>query len=366
MNTLALDREQRLVGISAGSIAAMAISFVIVMMWLQIGSERQTSSLIDASAIHAASCTLVDELCMRQPTVADEDSIPVSVKEFRARLLLATTTIVSMTLSTIVIVYSIVIVRTSRWAWPLLAGGAVLVTLYLSSTAPFHADNELFPAYKQVMMSVNEYRSCSCTVMSDAGNLPWTTKLTSNRIGNALLVLAIIALSVTVWHQILGLRRIDSAGAQGEDAQRRSAAALRVAKSRFEFHLYFVSAMLVSSVVAVQSYYNWPASIVTESAASGLTSLATIITLTFGAGFTLLIVVVFGPAYFAITSKVRELGEAAVGDPGEKESLRAALDTWQQNNDFAMKAHQRVFGVLATAGPVLVGPIMEILRAVSA
>ena len=73
----------------------------------------------------------------------------------------------------------------------------------------------------------------------------------------------------------------------------------------------------------------------------------------------------FGPAYFAIARKVRQLGEATVGDPGEKESLRAALESWQKDNDFAMKAHQRVFGILATAGPVLAGPIMELLRAVT-
>jgi hypothetical protein len=76
--------------------------------------------------------------------------------------------------------------------------------------------------------------------------------------------------------------------------------------------------------------------------------------------------VVFGPAYFAITQKVRELGGSAVGDTGDGQSLQAALETWQQDNDFAMKAHQRVFGILATAGPVLAGPIMELLRAVSA
>jgi hypothetical protein len=366
VNTRILDREQCLVGISAGSVAAMAISFFIVMLWLQIGSARQTSSLIDASAIHSTTCKLVDELCMREPAVTDKDSIPVSVKEFRSRLMLATTTIVSMTLSIIVIVYSLVVVRASRWAWPLLAGGAILIMLYLSSTPPFLADNELFPAYKQLIASVNEYRSCGCTDASNADNLPWTMKLTSNRIGNSLLVLAVIALAVTVWHQILGLRNIDSSGAQGKETQRRSAEALRAAKSRFEFRLYFVSAMLVSSVIAVQSYYSWPASIVTEPAASGLTSLATIITLTFGAGFTLLIMVVFGPAYFAITQKVRELGGSAVGDSGEGQSLQAAFETWQQDNDFAMKAHQRVFGILATAGPVLAGPIMELLRAVSA
>lgn len=365
MNTRILDREQRLVGISAGAVAAMAISFFIVMSWLQVGSERQTSSLVGASAIYAVSCKLVKGLCVRQPTVTGEDSIPVSVKEFRARLMLATTTIVSMTLSTMVIVYSVVVVRASRWAWPLLAGGAVLSLMYLSSTAPFHTDNELFPAYKQLITSANEYRSCSCTEASNAENLPWTRKLTSNRIANALLVLAVIALTVTVWHQILGLRRIDSVGAQGEHAQRRSADALRTANSRFEFHLYFVSAMLVSSVIAVQSYYSWPASIVTESAASALASLATTITLTFGVGFTLLIVIVFGPAYFAIVRKVRELGEAAIGGKDEKEPLRAALESWQKDNDFAMRAHQRVLGILATAGPVLAGPILEILRAVT-
>lgn len=344
----------------------MAASFFFVMAWLQIGSERHEGSLVDRESIRVAACQDRGGQCVLSAAGADTDGVPVTVKEFRARMTLAIATYVSMTLSIVVIVFSLLEVRRSRWPWLWLAGGALLVGFYLSGTPPFDAGEQIFPAYHDLIISADGYRSCGCRSGSGASNVPWDSRLSSNRIGNALLVLAVIALSVSVWQQILGLRGIASAVTENDDAREKAARELRSEQRRFEFRLYLVSAMLVSSVIAVHSFYSWPAAIVLESIAQALAGLATTIAIVFGAGFTLFILIVFGPAYFAINEKVRELAESAVGPPGEDESLRAAVDAWREKNDFAVKAHQRVFGMLATAGPLLAGPIMDLLKVVSA
>ena len=106
--------------------------------------------------------------------------------------------------------------------------------------------------------------------------------------------------------------------------------------------------------------------------ANGLQGVATVVALLFGSAFSLLIIAVIGPAIYVMNRKTEELAEMAVQllnaemseDVTVKENAAKEITAiaWREANGFVTTSQQNAVRLLATMGPVLAGPLLNLLN----
>lgn len=169
-------------------------------------------------------------------------------------------------------------------------------------------------------------------------------------IGNSLFLLATLTLIVSVWQSMLDLpHQLIERG--GRDAK----TTLQRKSEEIVWYLYAGSALLVASVVVLHSYYSWPAPLMEDQLE--LRNLATIIAMFYGTGFSLLLLFVLGPAAIALKFRTLWIARNQIGEATDEQ-----IDQWIRDNNLKPTIYQQGGRVLAILGPLLAGPVLELLR----
>ena len=90
---------------------------------------------------------------------------------------------------------------------------------------------------------------------------------------------------------------------------------------------------------------------------SELRNLATIIAMFYGTGFSLLLVAVLGPAVVALKFRTLRIARNQVGEATDEQ-----VDQWIRDNNLKPTGYQQGGRVLAVLGPLLAGPVLDLLR----
>lgn len=169
-------------------------------------------------------------------------------------------------------------------------------------------------------------------------------------VGNSLFLLATLTLVFSVWQSMLDLPQqlIERAGGDPKTTLQRKS-------EEIVWYLYVGSALLVASVVVLHSYYSWPAPLMGDQ--SELRNLATIIAMFYGTGFSLLLVVVLGPAVVALKFRTLRIARNQVCEATDEQ-----VDQWIRDNNLKPTGYQQGGRVLAVLGPLLAGPVLDLLR----
>ena len=114
--------------------------------------------------------------------------------------------------------------------------------------------------------------------------------------------------------------------------------------------------MLISSVIGLYSYYTWPVAIADQFDPATLKNLAVIIAVLFGRIYTLVLVFVLGPAIWAVHNQAVRVAREGFGQGTEIE-----VKAWIAENGLRPTAFQQGIQVFAALGPLLTGPILELM-----
>lgn len=171
--------------------------------------------------------------------------------------------------------------------------------------------------------------------------------------GNALLVFVTLLLIGSVWQSILDLPDEIDAATGDTDAKD----TLRKVNDRIVLHLYLGSALLMTSIVALYGYYSWPSAIVAaELDQAALRSPALMIAVLFGSVFTVVLVFVLGPAIWAVNNQALRIARDRFG-----QRTPAEAKDWLAASGLRPTGQQQGLQILAALGPLLTGPILQLM-----
>ena len=277
-----------------------------------------------------------------------EDFETQFLSEFKARTTLSITTFLALTVSWLVLAYCVFSIRRNFWALAFV-GLVTLIVLVVYVKQP--PEDHLFSAYNFLLSRAESFR------MRDS---PFDFRLVA--LGNALFVVAGAAFIASVWDRVLSFTLLPPDKPIQRDSQMLlDREKLRIADRELVWHLYMASALLVVSVTALHSYYSWPAVLVEHSQAEELRSLATLIAVLFGSVFTLLIVVVLGPAVLVLSPRIVSFAQIAV-EYEKSRGVDRTVSEWLRENGLETTGSQQGMRALATLGPIMAGPLMELLK----
>lgn len=290
---------------------------------------------------------------------AGEDPL-LAIHEFQARMLLTITGFLALTACGVALLYCLPKVLSSP-GYRVLYLVVVIPTVVVYLVTP--PTDHLFPIYDTLLDRVECFRSLEHdeqnACKSDSESSSWTR---FTKVANAFLVAAIFAIAVSVWRLLSGLTSLTPQAATDEKSLNARKSIVGEANRGIMVHLYLVSALLAVSVIALYSYFSWPAVVVLdEMLANELRRLASTIAIVFGTGFTLLIVALIGPAVYAINRRTEELATEATQLLNQKVT-EDAKRSWREENGFIVTSQQKAIRLLAAIGPVLAGPVLELLN----
>lgn len=321
--------EWRSIGASLLALALLALSVWVTTKWSNVNVTEPADGTIVAS-----------ELCRNVSSL----SAP-SFKELSARMALMWGIYLALTASLLVMAYCYLVSlprALQRSSIPI----AITIFAILGVVGGFVAHNSegyLFTAYQPLL-------DCAYDLADiDKKKRPLVAG------GNALLVFVTLSLVGSVFQTILDLPgRIDeSANAAGAKD------CLRRANDQITLHLYLGSALLVTSIIANYGYYSWPVAIADELDTSALKNLAVTIAVMFGSIYTLVLVFVLGPAIWAVNHQAARVARKSVGQGNELE-----VSNWIAENGLRPTGLQQGIQILAALGPLLTGPILELMSLV--
>jgi hypothetical protein len=196
-----------------------------------------------------------------------------------------------------------------------------------------------FPAYKNLFLCASEF--------ANTGN---ERDFPLILVGNSLYVLATLTFVFSVWQSMLDLPH-QLMARDGGDAK----TTLQRKNEEIVWYLYVGSALLIASVVVLHSYYSWPAPLMGDP--SSFRNLATIIAMFYGTGFSLLLVAVLGPAVVALKFRTQRIARNQFS-----EATAEQIEKWIRDNNLQPTGYQQGGRVLAVLGPLLAGPVLDLLR----
>jgi hypothetical protein len=347
--------EYRAVATSAGIVLVALVVTIAATQWYKIGEEREwigeSVYLVEGPQIASPNDLQFGANVEEHPLLA--------TREFRARMLLTLTGFLALTACGIALLYCLPkVMSSSKYRILYLAIVIPFFIFYLSRPATDH----MFPIYQPLLDRVecfrtlegNDQRKCAAT----ADDRSWRR---FTKIGNASLFAAAFAIAASLWLLLSRLPSSMPQAATDEKSLDLRKMILRQANQGIMVHLYLLSALLAVSVIALHSYFSWPAVIVPDNVASELRGLASVIAITFGSGFTLLIVALIGPAIYVINKRTEEMATEATQLLNEK-ATEGAARSWREKNGFVATSQQKVMRMLATIGPMLAGPVLELLN----
>ena len=316
--------EWRPVGVSLLALVLLAVSVWATANWSMV------SVATDGAKVATGLCENVSSL-----------SAP-SAKELSARVGLMWGMVLALTASLLVFAYCyLVSLPRARKRSPIpIAFTIASIIGVISGCLAFNPDGYLFSAYKPLI-------NCAYDIAQiDKGRFPLAAA------GNALLVFATLSLVGSVVQTVLDLPGRIAESANDADARD----CLRKANDQIVLHLYLGSVLLVTSVVGLYSYYSWPVAIADNFDPTTLKSLAVIIAVLFGSIYTLVLVLVLGPAIWAVNNQAVRVAREGFGQSTEIE-----VKAWIADNGLRPTGFQQGFHVFAALGPLLTGPILELM-----
>ncbi len=302
-----------------------------------------TYAALDWSAITGISANAVQfmgEQCV-QPAVTKTALV---VEEFSARMTLTWGIFIGLTTVLFVLGYCLVTSIVRAWISAqvpiVFIVGVVLGVIGAICYAWPGTTAYVFDAYDHLLDCASEF--------AQTGNMRGFPLVL---IGNSLLILATLTLISSIWQSML-----DLPGQLSERGGSEAKATLRRKNSEIVRYLYVGSALLVVSVVVLHSYYSWPAPLMVAEQ-SEVRNLATIIAMFYGTGFSLLLVVVLGPAVLALRFRTSSIARNQVVEATDEQ-----IDQWIQDNNLRPTGYQQGGRVLAILGPLIAGPVLDLLR----
>ncbi len=326
-----------------GSLAALLV--LLAAAW----SSIWWSGIQDGATLPAARCDAVvgSEIARwlggSGPASGHGVHGTLGAREYGARITLSWGMLLSLTTMGVVVVYCLALRVTEarrRREIPLAflvaaTAGIVMGTIASSFWDP---DAFFFEAYSPLLRCLHHVVNHDAFALANAAN--------------GLLMVATGCLVGSVWQAVVDLPDECDRSMGDPDAKEY----LRGANDRVVFHLYLGSALLVTSVVALHSYYSWPAAIVDETHRSSIKELALVVAVLFGSIYSLVLVFVLGPAILSLSSEALRVAREGFDQRSEAEAR-----TWVADNGLRSTAFQQGVRILAALGPVLTGPVLQLV-----
>lgn len=314
---------------AACSVSALAL--LLTAGALQLSSHW--SAVTGPAAIQSQTC---DEIRAAQP-------IPgVAAQELAARVALTWGMALVFTAIGLVLGYSCIstLTRARRYSRAPFVFIVLVVIGAILGLASARPDGYLFAAYTTLMRCVEQFAP---TRNEEIHLAAW---------GNALLVFTTVSLIGSVWQSMLDLPMAVRDSTGDADARDR----LGVMSDQITHQLYLGSALLITAIISLYGYYSWPVTIVTAPDQPALRSLAVIIAISFGTVYTLVLAFVFGPAMLVINDQALRLARKSLGRGSECDARN-----WVVENGLRPSGIGQGTQVVAVLGPLLTGPILELL-----
>jgi len=313
--------------------ACVISALALLLLAGTLGLSSYWSAVTEPALIQSGTC---EEIRARQPSQL------IGARELSARV--AVTWGMALALTAIGLVLAYCYTSTLMRAWRYSRLPVALMSLAVAGAilglAAARPDGYLFSAYATLLDCVQQVAPTRNEQFHLAA---W---------GNALLVFATVSLIGSVWQSILDLP-VELGESTGDvDARDR----LREVNDRIVLQLYLGSALLVTAIISLYGYYSWPLSIVAEPGLSALESLAVIIAVSFGTIYTLVLAFVFGPAILVMNNQALRLARQSVGQGTEFDARN-----WIVENGLRPSGIGQGTQVVAVLGPLLTGPILELL-----
>jgi hypothetical protein len=288
-------------------------------------------------SVETDGANVVTELCDNVSSL----SAP-GAKELSARVALMWGMVLALTASFLVLAYCyLVSLPWARQRSPIpIAFTIAAIIGVIGGWLTFNPDGYLFAAYKPLI-------NCAYDIAQiDKERFPLAAA------GNALLVFVTLSLVGSVLQTVLDLPGRIAESTNDADARD----CLRKANDQIVLHLYLGSALLVTSVIGLYSYYSWPVAIADQIDSATLKNLAVIIAVLFGSIYTMVLVFVLGPAIWAVHNQAVRVAREGFGQGTEIE-----VKAWIAENGLRPTAFQQGIQVFAALGPLLTGPILELM-----
>lgn len=327
--------ERTAVTASAFGLLVLFVSVIAVTYWAGVTKTQR----LDEKVVFVISA---DQIPGRNDVGA-----PL-LKEYKARMMLTMAMSVVVTVSILVLSYCLFSLREA----PSMLGLFGSLSIVVFGGFWWFGDGHMFAALGNLLDRVEKFGP------TQSGYFPLL------KVANVLVVLATFSLIFNLRQKIHPLSdEFNGLGlpADLEDAKDK----LRGANHQIALHLYLASTLLIVSVIALHSYYSWPAVLVEGDAGAELRTLATVIAAFYGSGFTLLMVVVLLPATLAVNYRTEAIARVGVAHEPVVVSDDENADpvvTWIKKNGLKPNGYQQGLRILATLGPLAAGPLMEILR----